>query len=273
MMIINIKRILIAISIASIFQLCHAAPVKNLWPRWQPYDKSATKKIDNSIYQKFLDKYLIAKKNLNRVNYDKVTNKDRKKLITYLNQFSHINIASYNKSEQLAFWINLYNAMTIKVILDAWPVTSILDVNTSPGFFSRGPWDAKLIEVDGIKLSLNDIEHRIIRPIWNDSLTHYALNCASFSCPNLQATVYSGDMVYKMMIQAAKDYINNPRGGSKVNNTLVLSKIYYWYQADFGGSEKALFTHLKKYANKSTRKMLDSYNDIKYDYDWSLNGV
>ena len=102
----------------------------------------------------------------------------------------HFSLTS--RDEQLAYWINLYNALTVKVILDHYPVKSILDIDISPGWFSIGPWGKKLVAVEGVEISLDDIEHRILRPIWRDPRIHYALNCAAVGCPNLLREAFTG---------------------------------------------------------------------------------
>ena len=99
---------------------------------------------------------------------------------------SGVAIGGYAPDEQRAFWINLYHALTVRVILSHYPVSGIREIDISPGLFARGPWDRKLIPVEGVELTLNDIEHRILRPIWRDPRVHYALNCASLGCPDLR---------------------------------------------------------------------------------------
>ena len=102
-----------------------------------------------------------------------------------------IAISNYNRAEQKAYWINVYNAVTVDVILSRYPVASMRDINISPGFLARGPWGAKLFSVEEEKLSLDDIEHRILRPIWKDNRVHYALNWASLGSPNLQPAAFT----------------------------------------------------------------------------------
>ncbi len=87
------------------------------------------------------------------------------------------------RAEQFPFWINLYNALTVKVVLDHYPVEIIRDIDISPGLFADGPWGKKLVTVEGEALSLDDIEHRILRPIWKDPRLHYVLNCAALGVP------------------------------------------------------------------------------------------
>ena len=123
---------------------------------------------------------------LNRFDYQHVSSADREALRGYIKGLGKVAVSKLNRSEQYAYWINLYNALTIDVVLTHMPVNSIRDIDISPGLFASGPWDKKLIAVDGIEVSLNDIEHRILRPIWQDPRVHYGVNCASVGCPNLR---------------------------------------------------------------------------------------
>ena len=103
---------------------------------------------------------------------------------------SDLTITDYNKKEQLAYWINLYNSLTIKVVLEHYPVKSIKEIKLS-GIFKPGPWKKELVIIEGKKLSLDNIEHDILRPIWKDNRVHYAVNCASIGCPNLQNSAFT----------------------------------------------------------------------------------
>lgn len=250
-----------------------AAPSKKLWDVWSPYQASSNKTIDHEQYQDFLNKYVYkTKTGVNYVRYSKVTKTDKTALEAYLKTMSQIPIAKYSRTEQLAYWINIYNALTIDTVLKHYPVKSIRDIKLG-GWFSAGPWDAKLISIDDKQVSLNDIEHRIIRPIWNDPRTHYALNCASYSCPNLQQKAYAGKTINAMLTSDAKQYINSKRGVDIENGKLYVSSIYDWYQVDFGGNAPSVIKHLQQYASPKLKQQLQQYHDISgYRYNWQLNG-
>ncbi len=171
----------------------------------------------------------------------------------------------------MAFWINLYNAATVDIVLDAWPITDIRKID-SP-ILRRGPWDRKAFMVKGQRLSLNDIEHRILRPIWRDVRIHYAVNCASLGCPNLASTPYRPETLQGMLDAAARAYVNHPRGFSRSGGKLVASSIYNWYQSDWG-NEAAVLAHARKYASPKTAMMLGQATRIDdYRYDWSVNSA
>jgi Protein of unknown function, DUF547 len=252
----------------------HAAPKADLWPRWEKHDPASTQKIDHSLWEKFLKKNLVAPhpSGINRVRYASVAPEDRKALKDYLKNLQSLPVSSYNRAEQKAYWINLYNALTVDLVLSRFPLESIRAVNISPGLFARGPWGAKLLTIEGEKLSLDDIEHRILRPIWRDNRVHYAVNCASLGCPNLQPTAYTGDNTESLLEKGAREYINHPRGLVIKDGKLHVSSIYVWFQEDFGGSAEGLMEHWAKYANKSVAAAVQNYSGgLEHDYDWRLN--
>lgn len=176
------------------------------------------------------------------------------------------------RRQQLPFWINFYNALTVKLVLDHYPVESILRINISPGFFSFGPWKKKLVMVEGEKISLDDIEHRILRPIWKDPRLHYVLNCASMSCPELRPLPYTEHNVADQMTEAARSYIAGYHGVWFEEGKLGGSSLYKWYGEDFGRDDPEIIAHIKRYATPHLRARLESMHEISvYYYDWSLN--
>ncbi len=255
-------------------RVIEAAPRPALWSRWERNDSSSTVVVNHAPWKQFLDKYLVTDHptGINRVKYGAVEPADRENLDEYLSALQSVGVSGLNRREQMAYWINFYNALTVKVILDHYPVRSIRDVKISPGFFSSGPWDAKLVKIEGEEVSLNDMEHRILRPIWKDNRVHYAVNCASLGCPNLQPDPYtSGNLEYALE-KAAAEYVNHPRGARIEAGKLTLSSIYDWFQVDFGRSDKGVIEHLRKYAGDPLAEGLTDYRDrISYEYDWSLN--
>jgi hypothetical protein len=257
-----------------LFSEASAAPSADLWPRWQANSPDNTEAVDHSPWDKVLDRYLVVDhaSGINRFRYAEVTSADLQALDGYLEQLQKVKVSSLNQKEQKAYWINLYNFLTVKVVLDHYPVKSIMDIDISPGFFSNGPWDAKLLYIEEEKVSLNDIEHRILRPIFNDNRLHYALNCASLGCPNLQPVSFTAANTQELLEVGARDYINSPRGAQIIKGKLRVSSIYKWFQADFGDSEAGVIRHLRKYAQGNLAATLKSYKKgLRFDYDWELN--
>lgn len=240
--------------------------------KWTRHNPANTADVDHRAWDQLLKKYV--RKNPQGINlfaYGKVTAGNKKALKDYLASLARVNITGWSREVQLAYWINLYNALTIQVILDHYPVKSIRDIDIS-GAFSDGPWGKKLITVEGSPLSLDDIEHRILRPIWKDPRIHYAVNCASIGCPNLQSTAYLAAGINRRLDRAAKEFINHPRGVHIKNNKVTVSKIYSWFAYDFGNSEAGVIKHLSRYlSNKKAAALKRAGRITKTQYDWSLN--
>jgi hypothetical protein len=253
-----------------------AAPKAELWARWQKHDPASRQKIDHGGWDRFLKQYVVTAdpSGIHRVRYQAVTPEDRKSLKGYLQTMQTVAVSTYSRAEQKAYWINVYNAVTVDVILGRFPVASIRDINISPGLLARGPWGAKLFSVEGERLSLDDIEHRILRPIWKDNRVHYALNCASLGCPNLQAEAYTADNTEALLERGAREFINHARGVAIHQGRLQVSSIYIWFQEDFGGDAEGLMEHWQQYANPRLAEALEKYRGgLAHDYDWRLNGV
>jgi len=250
-----------------------AAPKAALWPKWQNHISENTERVDHKLWSAFLEKYLVVDhpSGINLVRYSKVQPLDRVALDTYIDELQDINVLDLNRDEQKAFWINLYNALTVKLVLDHYPVTSIKRITR--------PWDKVLVTIEGDGITLNDIEHRILRPIWKDNRVHYALNCASIGCPNLLPVAFAGRSTEDLLEQAAREYINHSRGAHVDGNKLFVSTIYKWYRTDFGDSKQELINHLDKYANRDLKDQLNDIRKgkerlkIKYRYDWNLNSA
>ena len=249
------------------------APEAELWERWTANDPSATASIEHRVWDGFLNKYVqTSPGDINRVAYGAVSEPDQRLLNAYLAALGEVPISSYNRNEQLAYWINFYNALTVKVVLDHYPVESIMDISISPGLFAVGPWGKKLVEVEGEMLSLDDIEHRILRPIWRDPRIHYAVNCASYGCPDLAADAFTGDSVERMLDVAANNYINSDRGVLIDDGNLYVSDIYQWFKDDFGGTDAGVIAHLRGFAEPSLEARLAGQHRISDGYyDWALN--
>ena len=251
-----------------------AAPSADLWPKWQKSSEQNRQTLDHSRWAEILDTYLVSNhpSGINRFRYGDVSGKDRQLLQEYLADVQNVTVTSLNRGEQKAYWINLYNALTVEVILDHYPVKSIMDIDISPGFFSQGPWGAKLFTIEDEKLSLNDIEHRILRPIFTDNRVHYALNCASLGCPNLQASPFTATNMEQMLDAGARAYINHSRGVQIGTGKIQLSSIYKWFKSDFGGTDVGVTDHLLRFADNDLAKTLKGEKKkFSYSYNWDLN--
>lgn len=247
-------------------------PTADLWALWDSADQSNDVVIDHSAWQALLDTYLATQdpSGIHRFDYSGAKESGRADVRAYIDRLASLDPRQYNRMEQLAYWINLYNALTIDVVLQKYPVKSIRDVYG--GIIRLGPWNRVLVEIAGHPLTLNDIEHRILRPIYADPRIHYSLNCASLGCPNLAAQAYTGRNVDALLSQGGRAYVNHPRGASFVNGRLSLSKIYYWFAEDFGDDEAGVIGHLASLADPELAMQLRNYTGrVRYAYDWRLN--
>lgn len=262
-MVNTLSRFLI-ITYACLFSLTiFAAPKAELWEFWNKSDAENVTEISHVKWQNILDKYLLEKGEHTLFSYSAVSADDLLNLNSYIDDLTSLDPRQYNRNEQYAYWINMYNAITVKLILDDYPVKSITKLG---GLFSFGPWDDKVVEVAGEVLTLNDIEHRILRPIWNDARTHYAVNCASLGCPNLQLQAFTASNLEFLLHTAQESYITSAKGVSWDKDTLILSSIYEWFAVDFGGEEAIL-----ELLSETLPELRDYNGKIEYDYDWSLN--
>lgn len=250
-----------------------AAPEKELWERWTRHVPQSAALIDHRPWDKFLRRnVLVGRDGINRIDYANVPRADRLNLKSYIEFLAAVPVSQYSRPEQLAFWINLYNALTVRLVIEHFPVESIRDIDISPGLFADGPWGKKLFRVEGVPVSLDDIEHRILRPIWNDPRIHYAVNCASIGCPNLQPTAFNSRNAQALLEAAGKEFVNHPRAVSFEDGELVVSSIYKWFAEDFGGSDEKIISYLWRFANPRLRTILEKQTEIgDTRYDWSIN--
>lgn len=266
------RRVLFGLLLAS---PAAAAPSSQRWALWERSDEGSRQAVDQGPWARFLRAYVRnGADGINRVAYAAAAG-ERGALEADVARLAAVPVSGLRRAEQRAYWTNLYNELTALTVLQHMPVASITKINLGGGgLFGGGPWDAKLVTVEGTALSLNDIEHRILRPIWRDPRTHYTVNCASLGCPNLPAVPFAAGTMEAQLDRAAADYVNHPRGAAVNAGRLMASRIYDWYQADFGGSEAGVLAHLRQHAGPALAGALAGVSGVSgYGYDWGLNGV
>ncbi len=232
-----------------------------------PKDAAAenTQNPDHGIYAELLAMYV----QNGVVNYAGFK-KDEKKLDRYLEIFEFTDVHKLSRDEQMAFYINAYNAWTIKLILSGYPeVESIKDLG---GFFS-GPWKKKFVRLNGSIVTLDHVEHEILRPTYKDPRIHFAVNCASKGCPPLIAEPYDGIRLDEQLDRSTRAFINDPKKNYLAGDQLYVTSIFKWFSEDFNDDVIGFFI---KYADEPLKKQIQARQDqikVKYlDYDWSLNG-
>lgn len=214
---------------------------------------------------------------INRVDYAGWSRNpsDRERLKGALAEWERQTPSRMQRNELLAYWVNVYNAITLQVVIEAFPVASIRDVK-SDGFLDPkayfGPWRTKRVTIEGKAYSLDDIEHVAVRPYFNDARVHYAVNCASIGCPNLRPAAWRAEIIDAELTKAAKAFVNHPRGVAVTGpGQLKVSSIYEWFKTDFE-VDGGVLAHIRKFADPPLASALDrGAKIVTHGYDWSLN--
>lgn len=211
--------------------------------------------VDHSGFDVLLKKYVSED---GRVNYSGFK-KDREKLESYLQHLAQNPPSpSIPEEEALAYWINLYNASTIYLVIKKFPVRSIIEIN------QREPWSYKFVKSGEETYTLNQIEHQIIRPKFKDPRIHFALNCASKSCPRLLNGAYFAEILDQQLEMMTMDFLNDVEKNTISPTIVQVSKLFEWYHDDFG--------NLNEFINRySIVKIALDANITFKAYDWSLN--
>lgn len=221
--------------------------------------------IESRVFAELLNKYVSA----TGVDY-KGLKSEENKLDQYLLELEQVQIKDLSPSHKMAFYINTYNAWTLKLILSAYPkVKSIKDL----GSIFKSPWKKKIVRINGKTLSLDNIEHDILRPEFKDPRVHFAINCAAKSCPPIRSEPYQGDTLNDQLDEMTTAFINDSKSNYIDGNRLYVSAIFKWFPEDFNHDIVDFFL---KYARGGLKTELEEKKEwikIKYlYYNWSLNG-
>jgi hypothetical protein len=194
---------------------------------------------------------------------------DSARLNDYLRLLSaaHPNDKNWSRAEQMAYWINAYNAFTIKLIVQNYPVASIKDIKRGLAFVNS-VWDIKWIKIEGYTYDLNNIEHNILRPVFKDARIHAAVNCASFSCPKLRTEAFTAELLESQLEDSMRQFVADPVRNRISAERAEVSEIFKWFRGDFergGGS-------VRGFLNKFSAVKISDKTDLDYiNYDWRLN--
>ena len=211
--------------------------------------------FDHTIWDELLKKHVSEKGNVNYKGFKK----DKSNLKSYLALLSEkIPDDAWSKEDKLAYWINAYNAFTVKLIVDRYPLKSIKDIES--------PWDYRFIKLGDKWYTLNDIEHKILRKM-DDPRIHFGIVCASFSCPKLQNKAFISATINSQLDDATKEFLADSERNNLSENSIQLSKIFKWFSKDFK-KEGSLIDFLNKYSeitiSQNAKKSFKEYN-------WDLN--
>ncbi len=222
--------------------------------------------VDHSAYDRLLKKYVNAQGLVNYKGF-KADEKDFNQYLALLSK--NPPAADWSKADQMAYWINAYNAYTIRLILDHYPVQSIKDIGSKIKIpFVTTPWAAKFFSIGGQQMSLDNIEHGILRKKYGDPRIHFALVCASISCPRLRNEAYTGSQLDRQLEDQGHDFLNNASKNKISKSDAQLSKYFDWYKGDWTGGGQSVV----KWVNRYSTTKIDNSTDISYlDYNWNLN--
>ena len=225
---------------------------------------SDSKPITHEIWDSLLQQHVTETGNVNYQGF--IDNRKQFDRYIRLLEGHHPNKKNWSKNEQLAYWINAYNAFTVKTIIDHYPVKSIKDVKNGVPFVNT-VWDIKSINIEGANYDLNNLEHGIIRPQFKEPRIHFAVNCAAKSCPRLRNEAYQADRLEEQLSEQARYFLNKSGKNKITKEKAELSKILSWYRTDFkkGGG-------VRNFVNQYSDVKIDDNTEIEYlDYIWDLN--
>ena len=215
---------------------------------WQPTAQ------DYKVFDKLLKTYVDPN---GRVNYKMLT-KEKTAINQVLDQWQKINAQKLNEKARLAFYINLYNLTTLKVIADNYPIKSIKDIKGGK------IWDIGLMVLNGKSYSLNELENQLIRGQYKEPRIHFLINCGAKSCPPLHTEAFTEKNIDELMDKRTRQFINDVLSNTITPKQIKISKIFDWYQTDFGN----LVSFINRY---SKTKVLNNAKISFMDYDWDLN--
>ena len=253
------------------------------------YEVPTSNVMDHSTWDTLLKKYVSTDpsntigdvKGVALVNYDGMGSDPN--FETYLDELASTEVAKLPEPEQLAFWMNAYNALCIALLIDAMktrketddggnaePLQSINDLSKP----NLPVWDMPAGKVAGRSVSLNHIEHEQLRKVWAEPAVHGSIVCASASCPNLRPEAYVGTRVREQMDDQMRSWMKNDTKGSKLEGkTFMLSRIFLWFGDDFGGAD-GLRKWLPQYLDDDNLKEKFAKNKLKvrfFEYNWKMN--
>lgn len=229
--------------------------------------------VDHGPFKDVLDRFVDARGN---VDYARLKSVSDSVLVPYLQQYATVDLSRLDRDERLALWINAYNAFTLKLIVDHYPVENIWAITPGPAEPKEdSPFELDVGRVADTVRTLDEIEHEIIRERFDEPRIHFALVCAAQSCPRLRKEAYVGDRLHQQLEDQTRTFLHDrtknqiPAG----ENTILLSRILDWYGEDFGPSTDALQRFFAAYFDGEVSARLENAEyDVEFQsYDWALN--
>jgi len=243
-----------------------AAPKAKLIPFWDKIELNSELTADHSKWNDLLQRYVDYNhpSGVNRFDYQNVTDADKELLNQYLSHMQSVDPREFNFPNQKAYWLNLYNALAVSIVIALKPQGTIRGIN--------GIWTEEWVEVASQKVSLNDIHHGILRPIFSDPRIHFGLTPATLGSGDLLPIAFTGENVNALLEKNTKKFFNKTNKGYYIDgNKLVVSSILKWYKSDFGRSQEHIKAFIARYVSNKKAAQIERTTKMSYKYDWSMN--
>jgi hypothetical protein len=255
----------------------NAAEDAKLIEFWDDREPSSAMQINHDAWQQILTTYVDDEhqSGINRFNYSAVTPGDARKLRGYLDYMQQMEPRQLNSEEAKAYWINLFNALIVDKMVETFQTGSNRAINRvlTGGLRSGGRWSREIAEVAMQEISLNDIEHGILRPIWNDPRIHFAISACTLGGPNIQKIAFNGANNEELLEKAKVEFLQHPRAVRVQDGELILSSIFNWYASDFGDNRQEVLQYIRNNVDEKTQQDIRGFTRASYDYSWDLNAL
>ncbi len=266
---------LVMLGVVSFFTVATMAAVPmKLIKFWNDVEPESLINVAHSAFKEVLTAYISDQhpSGIARFNFNAVSASDRTKLESYLDYLQLLEPRQLNEGQAKAYWVNIYNAATLKMMLDAYEddrVSSIRDART--GVFSARPWKRKLVTISQQKMSLDDIHNGVLRPMYKDHRIHFALFFFSLGGPDVSATILEGENNEEVLNALEKNYMSHYRAARLNGSELVLSGLFETYDTDFADDFDSLLQYIAQHVPEEISAAFPNISDTRYEYDWGIN--
>jgi hypothetical protein len=264
-----LRHVILPIALLAIASSARALTLNPVEGTYSPSDPKAAFDQTHPRLNRVLGQYVTADA---QVRY-KSLKANRSDLDAYLAEVSSVKLSDFNgwsDAEQLALLINLYNAATLQLIIDHYPVESIKKIG---GVF-KGPWKQPVVKIFGKIITLDTLEHKVLRTQFSEPRVHFAIVCAAKGCPPLRAEAYTAAQLEAQLEDQGHRFLAETKKNSVSGNTIYLSPIFKWFEEDFTRKKKYVTSFVRDYFPEETAAKIGSGFPVKYtDYDWSLNSA
>ena len=239
---------------------------------WDDSEPSSLIDLDHSAFENLLKKYVITDhpSGIARFNYTSVTQSDFEKLNEYLTYLQFMEPRQLTKAEAKAFWINLYNAATLNMVLQAFIDNGNVSKIMARGLPARR-WRRDIVTIAQQEMSLEDILNGVIRPLYKDPRVHYAIFFCALGGPDMPTEVLRGDNNDALLDALEAQYLQQSRAARIEGNELVLSEMFDNYDIDFAPNQGALLNYLRDKVSAEVATSIDSVSDVRFEYDLTVN--